>query len=548
MPLEIIDQVMSDEILFAETFVKVVNMHGALVPFRTDRMPMQEDFVKRFIKTKTPRVVELKARRVGGTTLFMVLGMVRAMKTRNFECALLAQNEPEARNFMKMWQRLYTDMVVETALPNGSVLKVRPDVDIFSDHMIQFPALNSRLTIGSAGSSKFGRGRGLNMVIGTEASKWDVERPSGTAAETWAMVEGALTPDSFAVLESTAYGAGGFFYDTYMGAKGGNSGWTPAFYTWMWHKDYVLEEGDPNALEDDKGAIVLTEEESKLGITESQARWRRAKIARMPGRDHEAKLGMFLQEYPEDDITCFAVSGAPYFSIPRIDTMVREARPVLRSEQEGNLAIWQMPRVGESYIIGADPGGNTGATGRADKRDLKDFCAAIVIDSRGTHVASLHGRWDTRQFSEELAKLGKLFNDACLAVESGPYGDSILLLLSVYLKYPNLYAEKDPITGKTLTLGKRTTWQSKPAMADAYKEMFESGTFSTNDTFLLSEMRNFHRIPSSSGQLKLGAIAGHDDRVMAAVIASWVWMEGGWRKSIRKTQIFTNRRTRVEVD
>jgi len=537
--MSLLDDLVNDELLFAETFVRVVDMsshgtQGKLVPFRLDAMPMQRDFVDRIIKKRRTRVVELKARRVGGTTLFMVLGLVRAILNKNFHVGLIAQNEPESIRFGRMWKQLYMDMIPKVSI-EGMEFVPRPDAGVFSDHLIEFPQTGSFVTVGTAGSTKLWRGQSFNMIIGTEVSKWDVGRPVGTAEETWAGAVGSLVPGGLAILESTAYGTGGFFYDVYEGAKRGDNGWAHVFYDWRWHPIYQLGIEDDDTLQADRGPVVQTDEEMALGLTEGQARWRRSTLASMTGSTPEARLALFLQEYPEDDVTCFTTSGSPFFDIRHVDDVFRRARPIMRSEESGCLSIWQTPRVGENYVIGVDPGGEVGA--RGSKVGAKDFAAATVVDGRGNHVASLHGRWDSKTFAELLVTLANRYNEALIVVESGPYGDAVLLVLAAYLQYKYIYSEKDPVSGKPIKMGKRTTIGSKPSMADNFKELFETGTFDTHDRDLLGEMRNFHRVPSESGRIGLRAIAGHDDRVMSAMLALWAWTEGGWRRGRKGTKI-----------
>ena len=380
-----------DDIFFAEAFVRVVDMsakgtQGTLVPFRISAMPMQQHFVDTIIRPGRTHAIELKARRVGGTTLFQVLGLVRAIRRGNFHVGLIAQNEPEALRFGRMWKQLFTDMIPQTRMPDGSVYRTQPEVGTFTDHTIEFPKTGSFLTVGTAGSTKLWLGQSFNMLIGTEVSRWDLGRPPGAAENTWAGVQGALVPGGFAVLESTAFGSQGFFWETFQQATAGSNGWTPVFYDWRWHPLYRLLPDDPDVLDADRGQLVLTDEENLLGLLPDQARWRRAKIATMPGGAIEDKMRLFRQEYPEDPVTCFSTSGSPFFDSTRIDVCFRESRPILASEESGRLILWQSPRVGESYVIGVDPGGEAPMSSSS----RLDYCSATVIDGRGNHVASLH--------------------------------------------------------------------------------------------------------------------------------------------------------------
>ena len=402
----------TDEVHFLQTFLRIVDENNVLVPFRLANRPMQMDFKRRILDTKARYVAELKARRVGGTSLFMALGLVRCHLRRNYGVLLIAQSDSDSQAFMREgFQRYYNNMVTEAELPNGTMFYPRATVDNFSDHSITFPEIGSRIVVATAGSIKLGRGQGFDMVIGTEVARWDVGRPPGTAEECWAMATGAMAdkPDTLAIQESTAYGAAGHFYMTYQAAKRGENGYVPLFYSWKWHPAYRLEAGDTRTREVDRGDIELDETEILLGLTKEQARWRRATIAGMPGG-----LPMFLQEYPEDDETCFRMSGDPYFDANLVDRRIQEARPILTSSESGRLRIWQTPRIGEKYILSVDPGGE--GVDRRFASQERDYDAVGVYDSRLNHVATLHGRLDTRTLAQMITDLGTYYNTALIIV------------------------------------------------------------------------------------------------------------------------------------
>ena len=515
-----------DDIFYIESFCRIMDENDVLVPFRLANRPMQVDFNKRVLIPKIPKVVELKARRVGGTSLFMALGLVRAMRRKNYGVLLLAQSDEDTMRFMRRgFKRLYEDMVGRVRMPDGSVFVPRAETEAYSDHLITFPKTGSYIMVATAGSIKVGRGQGFDYVIGTEVARWDVGHPPGTADECWSMVVGSQADkaEPLAIQESTAYGAIGHFYDTYQGAKRGENGYLALFYNWRCHPAYQLPQGDLRALEADRGPLVLDEDETRLGLTDNQSRWRRATIVGMPGGSYATKLALFLQEFPEDDETCFRMSGDPYFDADVIDRKIREARPCLTTSESGGLRIWQTPHIGEKYIVAVDPGGQ-GVERRYASQE-RDYDAVGVFDSRLTHVATLRGRWDARTFAQMLADLAAYYNYAIIISESGPWGEAVLLALTSYLGYKNIYYERDE-HGKPLRAGMRIGGHNKPQLASTLKELFENGTLRTDDKVLLAEMRNYHRVPSASGNIRLEARAGHDDLVCMAQLAAWCWSQG----------------------
>ena len=526
-------RISSDEVFVMQTFLRIVDEQKKKVPFRLANRPMQKDFVDRVIKTGVTKAVELKARRVGGTSLFMALGLTRCLLRKNYAVLLLAQSDPDSREFMKKgFQAYYRDMVPDVTMPDGSIFHFKLPLKTDSDHEIAFEKTNSYICVATAGSKKYGRGGGYDMVIGTEVARWDTGRAAGTAEETWAMVEGAVgdRTNYLLIQESTAFGAAGFFYDTYQAAKAGTNGFLPLFYDWRWHPAYQYPEGDMRALEADRGPLELSEEEVKLGLTIGQARWRRSTLAGLRG------MSLFLQEYPEDDVTCFAVSGDPYFDTQMLDAAIGNSRPAISVNQSGRLKIWCAPVVGEKYLIGVDVGGSASEKSRAE-RDL-DYDAAVVYDSRLQHVATLHGRFDTRTLADIVVGLAQYYNGAFVIPEAGPYGEAFIQVLTLILNYDNVYYEKDQ-AGKARSVGLRMTEMSKPPILESLKDAFEHGVLRTDDKDLLNEMRNFHRAPTASGHVRLEARSGHDDLVMATALVTWAWLEGKFGRTSRfKTKIY----------
>jgi hypothetical protein len=127
---------------------------------------------------------------------------------------------------------------------------------------------------------------------GSEVAFWkDAER----------IVAGAMQGGSpIVTLESTPNGAQGFFYEKCMEALSGGGVWKLHFYPWWWDENYRVVSDEP---------ITYTEEEKVLadknGLDQSQIKWRRLKVAEL-GR-------LFVQEYPEDVVSCFLTSGNSYF-------------------------------------------------------------------------------------------------------------------------------------------------------------------------------------------------------------------------------------------
>ncbi len=196
----------------------------------------------------------------------------------------------------------------------------------------------------------------------------------------------ADVPQSVAIIETTANGAGGWFYEHWLGAASfeqfsagqrGN-GWIKVFAPWFVFEDSRLppESGAPFApfCEREQRGIRL------YGWDAEQIAWRRSTLAqKCAGRPE-----LFDQEYPEDEVSAFLTSGRTRFSIPGLTRLRAEQnnRPAMfgflnqtpdsdsigfEPHDAGWAQIWEHPNEAHRYLLWCDT-----ATGREQTRDSRD--------------------------------------------------------------------------------------------------------------------------------------------------------------------------------
>jgi hypothetical protein len=85
-----------------------------------------------------------------------------------------------------------------------------------------------------------------------------------------------------------------------MEALSGGGIWKLHFYEWWWDDNYRIITDDVITYTDEESALV-----AKHSLDQSQIKWRRMKVREL-GR-------LFIQEYPEDVLSCFLTSGNSYF-------------------------------------------------------------------------------------------------------------------------------------------------------------------------------------------------------------------------------------------
>jgi len=292
----------------------------------------------------------------------------------------------------------------------------------------------------------------------------------------------------------TPNGEDNIFYDRWVKAREGKSPYKPFFYQWWWTEDYSIPLGSEIALLEDRGELHYTSDEQELvdkyHLTEDQIRWRRWKIAE--------KGGLFWQEYPEDELSCFITIGDPVFDQYTLTSLANSAYEGDRHEK--GWTFWIPPQEGMRYTIGADSsaGSPTGS-----------YSAAVIIDDLWRICATFQARLEPHTFAGILKEMGKCYNNAQIAVERNFTGYAVLSHLQ---DYGNLYHQRDFLTGKVLSqVGWWTNGQTKELMMTKMKE--KVGQVKIWDMNLIRQLRGYRYIKH------LPTAQTYDDMAIALMIA-----------------------------
>lgn len=193
----------------------------------------------------------------------------------------------------------------------------------------------------------------------------------------------ADVPRSVAIVETTANGAAGWFYEHWTGAatleetlagRRGN-GWIKVFSPWFEFEDSRAGEAETSKVAELSGrerrGVTL------FGWDGAQIAWRRWTLAQKCG----GREDLFDQEYPEDERVAFLTSGRPRFSMAgmtRLRAMQGRVTPrcgflseapggegiIFEPHDAGWVQIWEEPSEGGRYLLWCDT-----ATGREQTRD-----------------------------------------------------------------------------------------------------------------------------------------------------------------------------------
>lgn len=294
--LEMITRLRTDFPSYAETNLKIKTKSGAIVPFKMNKAQMHahEIMEKQKRETGKVRVLILKARQQGFSTYVGGRFYHRASLHHGVSVFILTHEQAATDNLFMMVARYH----------EHSVLK--PKTGAANAKELLFDKLDSGYSVATAGQKAVGRSKTVQLFHGSEVAFWP------NAAEHFAGVMQAIPdlPGTEVVLESTANGVTGEFYERWQQAEDGIGDYIPIFSPWFWEPAYQRTPPEGFHLRSDKmaGEDLSEEEYAELhGLTLAQMCWRRAKIA-------ELKDPMlFMQEYPATAEEAFQATGHDSF-------------------------------------------------------------------------------------------------------------------------------------------------------------------------------------------------------------------------------------------
>jgi len=437
---------------------------------------------KEYSLRATKRNIVLKARQVGITTYIAARFFLQTITHPGTMTVQVAHSDESAEVIFRMVHRFWENLP-NKRVHRGVLLKSRSNV-----RQIVFPKLDSEYRIETADQNA-GRGMTIHNLHCSEVSHW----PRGSE-EVLASLQAAVVPEGEIVLESTPNGASGLFYEEWQ--KADEAGYTKHFFPWWYEKTYKQVVKDT--------IYPLTDEEKDLvarhSLTEEQIAWRRTRW-----KDMRAQAA---QEYAEDELSCFLASGECVFDIEAIEKALAHAGRPTETQENGRNLIWLPPSGGgqKQYIIGVDTAG--GGT------DGDYSCAEVIDRTSGLQCVEVHGHFPPYELARRLVALGRMYNNALIAVERNNHGYGVLAHLKD-LNYENLY-EKGGQEGWL------TSAVSRPAMIENLAAMLMTEPELFHSTGLLQELKTFVRHPDGHAEASEGA---HDDRVMAMAIAQAVRKE-----------------------
>ncbi len=513
---------------FCRHSLRIRNLIGSTVPMELSpgQLKLHKAIHRQKLAGKPVRLVVLKTRRS-----FFTAGVCAEMfhdvafNPGRKGLIIADQYEPaglEAFDYLVQFQTNYVPFG-----PPGATLRL-PPLDKDTQQQLEW-GNQAGISVLSAQGGDVGRGGGVHFLLGDEVAFWRAAGKTLTAVLN--MVP--KRPNTTVILQSTANGYGGEFYELCMKAQDprNDSGWEFLFFGWLEHPEYRAKVDDPAKLQ----ASLNRDERALQEIhhaTLEQIAWRRNQIA----TECRGKVELFDQEYPLTPDVAWLSHGRPALdqlglsrmkaSDPSVGELKRiEQGPItrlafMRNEHgHGPLAVWRTPQAGTNYIIGADP--SQGKDASSDKRGTDpDYSVAFVADYSLDQVAMLRERIRPAAFAEYLAELAKWYNFAYIVPESNDAGFIDALMRTGYPLELIYRQENDPkkmrerIAGPA-DLGFQTNPLTRNWLITALDDNIRRNTLNLRSSVAIMECRSMVIKPNGKAEARDGA---HDDIPMAAAL------------------------------
>ncbi len=539
--------------------LKIKDKNGTLVDFCPNKAQLKliEAIEKQTAEQKPIRVIILKARQMGFSTIAEALIFIRTIKRSNVSSGVIAHESQAASNLFRMSKRFYDTMPQVVQAKKEKRFKKRksalkqeeqqpvdsgvPEIAVCNSKELGFSFEDgeSFIRMMTAGNDTTGRGETFQNLHISEYAFWKGDKTEvllGLAQTVPA------SPDTMVVIESTANGHEAF-YNEWKRAISNQSDFIPVFTAWFDAEDYVMPFSKKPFSKDELELKAL------YSLTDDQMEWRRWCIK----NKCQGSLRRFKQEYPSCAEEAFLLSKESVFDneviTERIEYLKKTylKKPFLKGSFNYNfndkntkdfisgfsflqnkheyVRIFKPPQKDIPYVIGADT-----------KGEGKDFYAATVLNNvTGERVASIHMDCDnSKPFTYQLYCLGKHYNDALIGVEVNFNTAPVEELMR--LSYPKQYVRerRDDFKKTKLTkYGFRTDGNTRSLIIDKQVDNINNNIELFNDVDMLREALTF--VYDKNG--RPDALSGnHDDLLFSDMIAAEIRGQQSFRPKTEQAQ------------
>ena len=476
---------------------------------------------------KPVRIIILKARKEGISTLIEILMLIEAMDLK-IEGIVLAHDKRTAAHIFRISKLAFDKYDLSKPVVSGS--RIREMVFGEDGH-------DGYLVVETANNVQAGTGVTPQFIHASEPPKW----AKGSETATALLQSTGDGPETSVFLEGTAYGEEELFKPIWEEAEEHCkvswtltsdgmeptievnrpfewNGYIPLFISWMEEPSYKREF---DTIDDKKRFEGILDKEEHLllkrGTTLEQLNWRRFTIK----NKCQNRLEIFKQEYPSTPQEAFITSGRPKLNVAILDRMVAENGVVGRLEpqsewQTGKLkfikdvnelfTVFHYPEINHNYIIGCDVAEGIQPEGAKDP----DESVFIVFDLTAgcRQAATFAGRVSETMLVEPLARTGIWYNHAFINVDNSSTGKHVAIKLAEIYRKDRLYWGQ-PGSGVP---GFRTHVGNRHLLVSTLSQFVEDEAITLTDRRTISQCKSL--VTSAHGKVQ-AAPGKHDDHPAA---------------------------------
>lgn len=571
--------------LYAQACLRIRDKNAQLIPLAPNfaQRHVEALLEQQLAETGRVRAVVLKARQEGVSTWVAARFTHKTNLWAGQKALIIADAMERAQAIYSIYERYYSE------LPEDLHPQIKSSAGRRHMHFMH----DSEIDIRPASDANAGRAATIGLLHCSEIAFW----PDNTQRQVWVSAMQAV-PDqgSEIIIESTPNGAGGLFYELWDLTQKKDSGWLGIFLPWWIHEEYDAGYGTsapPTQAEldsieqhaDDFELQALGEgipwNGQQYVLPLSRLAWRRRTIIQRFAGD-PTTLGKdairdFQQEYPATAEEAFLFSGATFFDEEALRRLARHTTDpestgnlgrkavvidgavqhhvVLQPTRRGLVEVWEKPREGEHYTLGADTAegrlvqkARVNADRAAQESGGRDYSSASVwrlardawTDERTKEehparkralVALIHGQPASDIFARQVALAGEWYKcgdpkkstvDPMLVLVENNHssGQRVLEYLKDILHYKRLYWMREQNT-RTKNFERRIGWRtderSRWILLDYLAELIRKDLVEIPDPQTVRELTTF--VFDDNGK-PAGAEGTHDDRVISLALAA----------------------------
>lgn len=277
---------------FANDFLFIRTKSGLIKPFSFNRsqLYLHSRLENQLKETGKVRAIILKGRQ-GGCSTYVQARDFQKVTTEEGKRAFILTHEAEATKNIFNITKTYYDRIVPGLIPTA---------DTSSAKELNFKSLGSGYAVATAGNKGAGRSQTIQLFHGSEVAYW----PNAEEHATGALQAVSNEPGTEVILESTANGIGGYYYNLWQAAISGESDYEAIFIPWYWQTEYTCEprKNDTLTLTDEEQEYMAYHAEN--GLTKEHLYWRRRKLKEF-SNNYESSVERFNTEYPMTALDAF---------------------------------------------------------------------------------------------------------------------------------------------------------------------------------------------------------------------------------------------------